>query len=61
VGDQEERMKMYHEAERILVDEVPIIPLTYIRWHILVKPWVKKVQIAGAFRSWYKEIVLEPH
>jgi ABC-type oligopeptide transport system substrate-binding subunit/predicted Ser/Thr protein kinase len=61
VGDQEERMKMYHEAERILVDEVPIIPLTYIRWHILVKPWVKNLRLAGGFRPWWKEIVLEPH
>jgi oligopeptide transport system substrate-binding protein len=61
VGDQDKRMKMYHEAERILADEIPIIPLTYMRWHVLAKPWVKNLRLTGGFRPWWKEIVLEPH
>jgi ABC-type oligopeptide transport system substrate-binding subunit/predicted Ser/Thr protein kinase len=61
VSDQNKRMKMYHEAERILVEEVPIIPLTYPRFHVLVKPWVKKFRASGALRAWYKEITIEPH
>jgi len=61
VSDQDKRMKMYHEAERILVEEVPIIPLTYPRFHVLVKPWVKKFRAAGALRAWCKEIIIEPH
>jgi ABC-type oligopeptide transport system substrate-binding subunit len=60
-GNQEERIKMYHEAERILVEEVPIVPLTYPRLQVLVKPWVKNFRVAGALRAWYKEIILEPH
>ena len=59
--DQDKRMKMYHEAERILVEEVPIIPLTYPRFHVLVKPWVKKIRAVGALRAWYKGIIIEPH
>jgi ABC-type transport system substrate-binding protein len=60
-SDQDKRMRMYHEAERILVEEVPIIPLTYPRFHVLVKPWVKKFRAVGALRAWYKEIIIEPH
>jgi oligopeptide transport system substrate-binding protein len=61
VSDQEERMKMYHEAERILVDEIPIIPLAYGRGHILLKPWVKNLRLTGELRPWFKDIILEPH
>jgi oligopeptide transport system substrate-binding protein len=42
ITDQEERMKLYQEADRILVEEAPILPLTYGRDHMLVKPWVRK-------------------
>ncbi len=61
ISDQDKRMKMYQEAERILVEEVPIIPLTYPRFHVLVKPWVKKFRAVGAVRAWYKEIIIKPH
>lgn len=60
-SDQEERIKMYHEAERILADEIPIVPLTYLRWHILVKPWVKNLRLSGTDWLWFKDIILEPH
>jgi len=39
---QGERMKLYHEADRILVEETVIMPLTYRRFHLLLKPWVRK-------------------
>ena len=42
VGSPEERYELYHQAERIILDEAPWIPL----WHggeqyVLVKPQVK--------------------
>jgi oligopeptide transport system substrate-binding protein len=61
VSDQDKRMKMYHEAERILADEIPIVPLSYMRFHMLVKPWVKNLRLAGAMRPWFKDVILEPH
>ncbi len=39
--DQERRMALYREADRILVaEEAVILPLSYGQWHMLAKPWV---------------------
>jgi ABC-type oligopeptide transport system substrate-binding subunit len=40
--DQEERMTRYRQADRILVEEAPFMPVGYGRQHLLVKPWVSK-------------------
>jgi len=42
VTDQEQRMRLYRQADRILVEEAVIMPLMYGRMHLLVKPWVRK-------------------
>jgi len=61
VLDQKERMKLYQQADRILVEEAPALPLSYARVHMLVKPWVRK-HITSPLRWWYwKHVVLEPH
>jgi oligopeptide transport system substrate-binding protein len=61
VTDQSERMKLYGEADRILVEEAPIIPLVYGRWHVLVKPWVRKFP-TSAIKLWFwKDVITEPH
>lgn len=39
--DQEERMKLYRRADQILIEAAALLPLTYGRLHLLVKPWVK--------------------
>ncbi|MGD8997390.1 MAG: ABC transporter substrate-binding protein, partial [Anaerolineae bacterium] len=59
--EQEKRMRMYQEADRILVEESPIVPLFYARRHVLVKPWVRKFP-ASAPKWWFwKDVVIEPH
>jgi oligopeptide transport system substrate-binding protein len=59
--DQSERIKMYQEADRILVEEVPILPLCYGRFHMLMKPRVKKL-FTSPLKWWsWKDIVLETH
>jgi ABC-type transport system substrate-binding protein len=59
--DQAERLTLYREAEEILVDEVPIIPLNYERLSLLVKPWVKRFPVSP-IRFWFwKDVVIEPH
>ncbi len=59
--DQEPRMKLYQQADRILVEEVPVLPLTYLRFHMLVKPWVRQ-HTTSPLRWWFwKDIVLVPH
>jgi ABC-type oligopeptide transport system substrate-binding subunit/tetratricopeptide (TPR) repeat protein len=61
VTDQEERMRMYGQADRILVKEAPILPLAYGRFHMLVKPWVRRY-LAPPLRWWYwEDVILEPH
>jgi len=59
--DQAERMKLYQAADRILIEEAVMIPTTYGRWHLLVKPWVTKYP-TSPFRQWFwKDVVIEPH
>jgi oligopeptide transport system substrate-binding protein len=61
MADQEQRLELYRQADRMLVEQASIIPLTYMRYHLLVKPWVKNLSIdSGKFWSW-KNVILEPH
>lgn len=62
VADQGERIKLYAQADRILVEEAAITPLTYARTHQLVKPWITKLPIAVTQHEWFfKDIIIEPH
>ena len=59
--DQEKRLKLYQQADRILVEEAPIVPLLYGCWHWLQKPWVRKLP-ASPMAIWhYKDMILELH
>jgi ABC-type oligopeptide transport system substrate-binding subunit/class 3 adenylate cyclase len=61
VMDQGERVRLYQEADRILVHDAAIMPLSYSRLHLLVKPWVGNPPAsATAVRLW-KDIIIEPH
>jgi oligopeptide transport system substrate-binding protein len=61
VLDQGERMKLYGQADKILVEAAVIVPIIYSRLHQLVKPWVKRFPIS-AFRHWHwKDVIIEPH
>ena len=59
--DQEQRLVIYAQAERFLAAAAPLIPLFYLRRHLLVKPWVHKFSGNGGDGSAWKNIVLEPH
>jgi oligopeptide transport system substrate-binding protein len=61
VTDQAERMGLYAQADTILVQEAPIMPLVYGRWHLLVKPWVRKFPTSPIKLWFWKDVVLEPH
>jgi ABC-type oligopeptide transport system substrate-binding subunit/class 3 adenylate cyclase/tetratricopeptide (TPR) repeat protein len=61
VMDQEERMRMYQQADRILVEEAPILPLLYYRQHLLVKPWLRKYPTSPIEKWFWKDVVIEPH
>jgi oligopeptide transport system substrate-binding protein len=53
--DQNERLSMLREADKILMEEAPTIPLFYWGSSYLVKPWVRRY-----FPSW-KDIIIDPH
>jgi oligopeptide transport system substrate-binding protein len=61
VMDQGERMKLYRQADRILVEDSAIMPLTYHRHHILVKPWVSNLSIAMLGNPLWRYVTIKPH
>ncbi len=61
VTDQGTRMKLYQQADEILVEEAAIVPLIHARYHLLVKPWVSK-HSTSAMEVWFwKDVIIEPH
>jgi ABC-type oligopeptide transport system substrate-binding subunit/DNA-binding SARP family transcriptional activator len=59
--DQQVRIEFLRQADEILVQEAPIVPLHYGRQHILVKPWVSSFPISALNHWYWKDTVLEPH
>lgn len=59
--DQQQRMRMYGQADRIVVEEAPILPLAYGRFHMLVKPWVRRYRTSPLKWWFWKDVILEPH
>jgi oligopeptide transport system substrate-binding protein len=59
--DQQARMELYGQAQRILAEEVPILPLHYDRWHGRIKPWVKQYPKSVLGPAFWRDVVLEPH
>ena len=61
VRDQVERLRLYSQADRILMREAPVIPITYDHRPMLIKPWVKGPAIRG-LQCWrWKHATVEPH
>jgi ABC-type oligopeptide transport system substrate-binding subunit/DNA-binding SARP family transcriptional activator len=60
ITDQSERMKLYTQADQILVEKAAIMPLTYARSHILVKPWVNKLDKSPLDYWSCKDATIEP-
>jgi oligopeptide transport system substrate-binding protein len=58
---QEERMDLYKRADKILVEEAAIMPLNYVRQHLLIKPWVKKHPTSATMGWFWKDVIIEPH
>jgi oligopeptide transport system substrate-binding protein len=60
--DQEVRMDLYKRADKLLVEDAAIMPLNYVRLHLLIKPWVKKHPTSATTMLWFwKDVIIEPH
>jgi oligopeptide transport system substrate-binding protein len=59
--DQEERIRLYREAEQILAEEVPIMPIFHTSVRLLVKPWVTRFPTTGLREWFFKDVIIRPH
>ena len=59
--DQGERIKLYGEAERILAEEAPIVPIFHTSVRLLVKPWVTRFPTTGLREWFFKDVIINPH
>jgi ABC-type transport system substrate-binding protein len=54
--DQDERMRLYQQADQILVNEAVIIPFVHRNEERLVKPW-----LLNRISTPWKDVFIEPH
>jgi oligopeptide transport system substrate-binding protein len=56
ITDLNERLKLYAQAERILIDEVALFPLIYGQIEVLVKPYLKRFSMSHLSDWTFKDI-----
>jgi oligopeptide transport system substrate-binding protein len=61
IMDQAERMRRYQQADKLLIEEAAVMPVSYSRQHWLVKPWVKKFFLPVMQVRFWKDVIIEPH
>lgn len=61
VTDRAERMRLYQQADRILIEQAVILPLLYSRFHFLVKPWLSRYPTSSIKNWFWKDAIIEPH
>ncbi len=60
--DQDERMRLYHEVDRLWVAEhAAILPLFYGRSMIVRRPWVEGLWATPLTRLQFDNVVVRPH
>jgi oligopeptide transport system substrate-binding protein len=60
-SDQNKRIGMYQKADRLLVEEAPLLPLCYGRFKLFVKPWVRRFPTSPLKWWFWKDVIIEPH
>jgi oligopeptide transport system substrate-binding protein len=61
MADQQERMAMYRQAEQLLLEEAPVVPINYGRLHVLIKPWLPGLPASMITGNILKDVIIEPH
>jgi oligopeptide transport system substrate-binding protein len=60
-ADQRVRMELYRQADRIVVEQLPLTPVMSLREYLLVKPWVRNYVMSLMGDVFWKDVVIEPH
>jgi oligopeptide transport system substrate-binding protein len=62
ITDQNQRLDLYQQADRILMEEAIIVPLIYSQQHMMVKPWVRQFQTTAIKNPGFlKDVIIDPH
>jgi ABC-type oligopeptide transport system substrate-binding subunit len=59
--DSAKRLALYQQADRMLIEKAPIMPVAHGRLHLLVKPWVSSLPTAPDKWWFWKDVVIQPH
>ncbi|MDL1945066.1 peptide ABC transporter substrate-binding protein [Chloroflexi bacterium CFX2] len=59
--DQGQRLDLYRQADRILMEEAVVLPLFYGHIFELRQPWVHKPAGSSIYSPQWKDIILTPH
>jgi ABC-type oligopeptide transport system substrate-binding subunit/class 3 adenylate cyclase len=54
------RLKCYRQADKILVENAFMVPLTYAKRQMLIKPWVKRYPTTTTWDDLWKDVIVEP-
>jgi ABC-type oligopeptide transport system substrate-binding subunit len=56
--DPQGRMTLYRQAETILAQELPILPLIYEQEHLLIQSWVRRYPMSGLRPACWTDVVM---
>ncbi len=56
--DPQSRAQLYRDADRLLIEDAVLMPLNYVRHHLLVKPWVKNFHPCQLNSFYLKDVIL---
>lgn len=61
IMDHSERIRMYRQADRILIEQAALMPTYYVQANTLPKPWIKGFNISPMMDVRCQDIIIEPH
>jgi len=61
ITSMRDRIHAYQEADRILTQSAALVPLLYLRDHLLVKPWLRNCTRSPTEDWFWKDVIIEPH
>jgi ABC-type oligopeptide transport system substrate-binding subunit/DNA-binding SARP family transcriptional activator len=61
VTDQSQRMILFRQAEEILAEQAPLIPILYWQKYLLLKPWVRRYPLSAMDIGFYPQVIIEAH